>query len=139
MTAMSGAREAGTGAGDSAASTPPAAAAASADDDETQRLLHARYGYTGFAHASVFSKITYLFVSPLLRLGARNKVGAGAAAAVAAVRWLLAGTCWLRALHSRVLDGAPTMPPRPRRADRGGHGAGLPAGLRHRTHGQPAV
>jgi len=58
----------------------PAASTAAADEmaeEERAALLEQqhRFGTTGFAHASLFARFTYAFVSPLVRLGARNKVG----------------------------------------------------------------
>lgn len=45
--------------------------AGSASPDQPWRQ---RFGTTGFAHAGPFSKMTYLFVAPLVAMGARNKV-----------------------------------------------------------------
>ncbi|KAL4420399.1 hypothetical protein ABPG75_010055 [Micractinium tetrahymenae] len=45
-----------------------------------QRQRH-RFGTTGFAHAGPFSKMTYLFVAPLVAMGARNKIDEDSAAA----------------------------------------------------------
>ncbi len=53
------------------------ASSESAEADEQSTLLqreHQRFGTTGFAHAGLFSKFTYLFVTPLVAMGARNKV-----------------------------------------------------------------
>ncbi|PRW21108.1 multidrug resistance-associated 1 isoform X3 [Chlorella sorokiniana] len=68
-------------AGAAPAEPPGAAAAAAAGGEpppaageEELPLLQQRYGTTGFAKAGVLAKVTYTFVSPLLALGAKNKI-----------------------------------------------------------------
>lgn len=67
---------AGGAAADGAAAAPPAAEQPPAGEqaEEREPLLERRYGTAGFAHASVFAKTTYTFVSPLLALGARDAI-----------------------------------------------------------------
>ncbi|KAL4424666.1 hypothetical protein ABPG77_004473 [Micractinium sp. CCAP 211/92] len=60
------------------------ASSESAEADEQSTLLqreHQRFGTTGFSHAGLFSKFTYLFVTPLVAMGARNKIVEDSAAA----------------------------------------------------------
>lgn len=70
--------EAGGTAGGGAAAVLPASEKQQLDSEgegeEEPLLLERRYGTTGFAHASAFSKTTYTFVSPLLALGAKEQV-----------------------------------------------------------------
>lgn len=53
------------------------AASESTSQEEQAALLRRqrqRFGTTGFAHAGLFSRFTYLFVAPLVAMGARSKV-----------------------------------------------------------------
>lgn len=41
--------------------------------EQEHESLQARFGTTGFQHASPFAKATYSFVTPLVKLGAQSK------------------------------------------------------------------
>lgn len=71
------------------------ASSESAEADEQSTLLqreHQRFGTTGFAHAGLFSKFTYLFVTPLVVMGARNKVRSPWGEALGSARQELPGS-----------------------------------------------
>ena len=64
----------GMAAAAAAAATTDAAANATPPKQQQQEQLEQRYGTTGYSHAGVFSRATYVFMAPLLRLAAEKKV-----------------------------------------------------------------